>query len=106
MKKDGKKEIQQKTSKTRSKKNYSMDNDSHKKMNQVIYRKISDKLEQNNSNITHINNINIVNMILSKEKPNKYKHIPNISINNQNFCRRDKKMKLKITKIKGVILFY
>ena len=101
MKKDVKKEFHPKTSKKRSKKTYSMDNDSHKKVDHYIYNNLSDKLEQNNSNITHINNINIVNMIMSKDKPYKYKNISNLSINCQNRSQSDKKNDIKNGRIKN-----
>ena len=94
MKNEEKKEFHPKTSKIRNKKAYILDNDYHKKINHFIYRKLSDKLEQNNSNITHINNINIVNMIMSKEKPYKIKNISNISINSHR-SQSDKKNNIK-----------
>ena len=80
MKKDDKKDdYLPKKSKKRNKKTCSIDVDSHNKFNNFLYQKLADNLKQSNQNITHINNINIVNMIMSKEKPYKFR---NITINN------------------------
>ena len=75
MKKYDKKEFHLKSNTSIQKKNYSIDNNFHGKMDNFINQKSSDDMECKNQNITNINNINIVNMIMSKEKPYKYKNI-------------------------------
>ena len=85
-----------KKSKLKNKRTGSIDNILNEKKNN--YNRLSNKLEDRNTNITHINNINIVNMIMSKEKPYKYK---NISINSQNRSQSDKKIDFKNNKNKN-----
>ena len=72
------KEFKQKKSKKINKKTFSIDNISHTKINN--YNKLINKHDKPNPNITHINNINIVNMIMNKEKNFKNR---NISFNNR-----------------------
>ena len=89
MKKYDKKEFLQKAnSLIQKKKSLSIDKNFHGKMNNLIYQKSSDNMEYKNQNITNINNISIINMIMSKEKSCKYK---NISIYSQDHSHNNKK---------------
>ena len=69
MKKEIKNDNYPKKRNLKLKKKCSIDNGAHSKINNYISQKLEDKINLPNQNITHINNINIVNMIMSKEKP-------------------------------------
>ena len=76
-----------KKSKLKNKRTGSSENIVNEKKNN--YNRLSNKLEDRNTNITHINNINIVNMIMNKEKFYKSNNISNNNANNRS--QSDKK---------------
>ena len=64
--------------KPKNKRTESVDNESNNKLNISFYKKLAEKLKKQspNQNITHINNLNIVNMIVNKDNSYKIKNSP------------------------------
>ena len=91
MKKD---DLNSKRGKKKNKKHCSIDTDTHNKYNNCFYQKLAENAKKSNQNITHINNINIVNMIMSKDKS--YKN-NNMTINNEK-SKRNKYKKIDRSK--------
>ena len=64
--------------KPKNKRTESVDTESNNKLNISFYKKLAEKINKQNvnQNITHINNLNIVNMIVNKDNSYKIKNSP------------------------------
>ena len=65
-------------SKPKNKRTESVDTESNNKLSISFYKKLAEKLNKQkaNQNITHINNLNIVNMIVNKDNSYKINNSP------------------------------
>jgi len=80
--------------KPKNKRTESVDTESNNKLNISFYKKLTEKLNKQNANqnITHINNLNIVNMIVNRDNSFKIKNSP---INSHKRAPSHKKSKKK-----------
>jgi len=89
-------------SKPKNKRIESVDTESNNKLNISFYKKLAEKINKQNANqnITHINNLNIVNMIVNKDNSYKIKNSPiNSHKRAPSHIKSKKKLTLKKTQI-------